>query len=317
MKEINYLARRLGVPTSSLRQALTHYSYFEDKESPDSNSRYVFAGMFVFRGILAETLYKLVPATGTQLQHALGNMVSNQQMENLFETLKLRQFVRVGNNFDIKTHRHIFTYGLLGCICTECDDEETLKRFISNHFIKPSQHIFFHKPKNRDYRTQADALAKQMAGKALLLETKMVNDTFVSTICIKDGEQLAQAQSKSYRYSRSKALKIAIRFMSDKLMDDFDKGSTYYRRLLERAGKDEEQRLSEKAKKQQEKELKRKEREDERKRKAAARDVARRKAQSEAKERKKRKSEVEAKKAEKASRPMSANKRRHLEDKAK
>ncbi|HPF94178.1 MAG TPA: hypothetical protein PLV65_09575, partial [Tenuifilaceae bacterium] len=200
---------------------------------------------------------------------------------------------------------------------TECNDEGTLKRFISNHFIKPSQHLLFHQPKNRDYRTQADALAKQLVGKVLLLETKEVDGTFTSTVFIKDGEQLAQAQSKSYRYSRSKALKLAIRDMSDKLMSDFDRSSLYYRRLLERASKEQEQGLTEKAKKLQEKEQKKRELEEERKLKAAARDAARRKAQAVAKERKKQKAEVEAKKAAKASRPMSANKRRHLEDKAK
>ena len=317
MKEINYLARRLGISTSSLRKALTHYTFYEDKNNPDSNSRYVFAGMFVFRGILAETLYKLVPATGTQLQHALGNMVSNENLENLFETLKLRQFVRASNNFDVKGHRHIFAYGLLGCICTECNDEETLRRFISTHFIKPSQHVLFHQPKNRDYRTQADALAKQMVGKVLLLETNEVDGIFVSTISIKDGEQIAQAQSKSYRYSRSKALKLAIRDMSEKLMTDFDKNSRYYKRLLEQAGKELEQRYSEKAKKAQQKELKRKVLDEDRRLKAAARDEARRKAQAVAKERKKQKAETDAKKAAKASRPLSANKRRRLEDKAK
>ena len=317
MKEINYLARRLGVSTSSLRQALTHYSYFEDKESPESNSRYVFAGMFIFRGILAETLYKFVPATGTQLQHALGNILSNSNLENIYETLKLRQFVRAGKNFDIKGHRHIFAYGLLGCICTECNDEEIIKRFISNHFIKPSQHLLFHQPKNRDYRTQADALAKQMVGKVLLLETVEVEGMFVTTVSIKGGEQLSKTQSKSYRYSRSKALKLAIKDMSDKLMTDFDRGNRYYRRLLERAGIEEEQKHAAKAQKVQAKELKRKDREEERKQKSAARDAARKKAQAEAKERRKQKAEIEAKKAAKASRPMSANKRRHLEDKAK
>jgi len=317
MKDIKYLARRLGVSTASLRKSLTHYTFYEDKNNPDSNSRYVFAGMFVFRGILAETLYRLVPASGTQLQHALGNMTNNQRLENIFETLKLRQFVRAGDNFDISGHRHIFTYGLLGCICTECTDDNILDRFISTHFIKPCQHLLFHQPKNRNYRTQADALAKQMFGKVLLLKTEEVDGIYISTVSIKDGKQLTQAQSKSYRYSRSKALKLAIKQMSDKLMFDFDKGSNYYKRLLERKTIEQEQLEAEKAEKLQEKEQQKAEREEERKRKAAARDVARRKAQAAAKERKKQRAEIEALKAAKASRPMSAKKRRYLEDKAK
>ena len=317
MNELNLLARRLGVPASSLRQSLTHYTFYDDKNNSDSSSRYVFAGMFVFRGILAQILFKLVPATGTQLQHILGNMIGNDRLANLFDTLKLRQFARAGDNFDIKAHKHVFTFGLLGCMATECASEEVLNSFISKHFIKPNESLLFHQTKNRDYRTQADVLAKQLVGKVLLLETKAVDESYMSIVCIKDGEQIAEALSKSYRYSRAKALKIAIRSMSDQLMKDFDKNNMYYRKLLERANFDIENKLEERARDEEQKRLVKVEREENRKKNAAARDAARRKAQAEAKERKKRKSEIETQKAVKASRPISANKRRHLEDKAK
>jgi len=317
MKELNYLARRLGVSTSSLRKSLTHYTFYDDKNNPDSNSRYVFAGMFVFRGILAETLYKLVPASGTQLQHALGNMFSNEKLSELFDELKLNQLIRAGENFDVKNHKHIFAFGLLGCIAMECKDEDVRGRFISKHFILPSEHILNHKPKNRDLRTQADELAKQMVGKALVVTTSENNGIFVTQVYTKDGNEIARAESKSYRYSRTKALKFAIRLMSEELMYDFDKNSDYYSKLIERSEKEKEEKLNNRVKAEEEKRKHKAERVLERKRIAAEKDAARRKAQAEAKERRKRKAAIEAKKAAKEAKPMSAGKRRHLEDKSK
>ena len=72
---------------SQLRSVLTHSSFYE-KEGK-GNSRYIFAGMFVFKGQVAEVLYRYFTGDGTRLQHILGNLF-RQELEIPLQSDPLR-----------------------------------------------------------------------------------------------------------------------------------------------------------------------------------------------------------------------------------
>ena len=90
---------------AKLREVLTHSSFYEQEGR--GNSRHVFAGMFVFKGQVAEVLFRYAVGEGTRLQHILGNLFRNERLERQFDEWHLGQFARAGENFDIKTHKHM------------------------------------------------------------------------------------------------------------------------------------------------------------------------------------------------------------------
>ena len=61
-----------------LREVLTHCSFYE--EEGKGNSRYVFAGMFAFRGMVGEVLFRYAAGDGKHLQHVLGNMFRQERL---------------------------------------------------------------------------------------------------------------------------------------------------------------------------------------------------------------------------------------------
>ena len=67
---------------STLRTVLTHSSFYE-KEGK-GNSRYIFAGMFVFKGQVADVLYQYFSGDGTRLQHILGNLFGKERLERMY-----------------------------------------------------------------------------------------------------------------------------------------------------------------------------------------------------------------------------------------
>jgi hypothetical protein len=105
-------------------------------------------------------------------------------------------------------------------------------------------------------------------------------------------EVLADATSKSYRYSKSKAIKIALKFMTNKLSREYENNPMYQARLAERE-RQEKLALEKMKAEKQELHLKRKlEKESEKIQKqhrakelARMRDQARRKAKQEANQR--------------------------------
>ena len=77
-----------------LREVMTHSSFYEQEGK--GNSRLVFAGMYVFRGQVAEVLFRYATGEGTRLQHLLGNMFRNERLERMFDEWRLWQFARAG-----------------------------------------------------------------------------------------------------------------------------------------------------------------------------------------------------------------------------
>ena len=97
LNSFNLLNRNVN----EFRKALTHASYYGTEEESLGCSRYVFLGMFGFKGKVAKLLYDYVPGKGQSLQHILGNLFAMSRMEAFFDKWELEKFCRYCPNFKI------------------------------------------------------------------------------------------------------------------------------------------------------------------------------------------------------------------------
>lgn len=220
---------------TKLREVLTHSSFYE-KEGK-GNSRYVFAGMFVFKGMVAQVLYRYFTGEGTRLQHVLGNLFRNERLERMFDELKLKPFVRAGEKFDIKAHRHIFVYAVFGYVTTL--DEEIRKWFIAKYILnEESEHLFLHKKRNANLLAQADAMVRRTDGRRLSLEMEVTKEGLNrAKVVLSDGSALCEAESKSWRYARTKASKLALNMLATPFRKEMLSNPDYQARVLAREEK--------------------------------------------------------------------------------
>lgn len=220
---------------TKLREVLTHSSFYE-KEGK-GNSRYVFAGMFVFKGMVAQVLYRYFTGEGTRLQHVLGNLFRNERLERMFDELKLKPFVRAGEKFDVKSHKHIFVYAVFGYVTTL--DEEIRKWFIAKYILnEESEHLFLHKKRNANLLAQADAMVRRTDGRRLSLEMEVTEDGLNrAKAVLSDGAVLCEAESKSWRYARTKATKLALNMLATPFRKEMLSNPDYQARVLAREEK--------------------------------------------------------------------------------
>ena len=298
-----------------LREILTHSSFFE-KEGK-GNSRWVFAGMFVFKGQVAEVLFQYFTGDGTRLQHILGNLFRQERLERMFDGWRLKQFIRAGDRFDIDTHKHIFVYALFGYVSTL--DDGLRNWFISKYILSDDvKHLFTHRKRNRDILAQADEIVRQMDGRRLSLEMDLTEEGLHrAKAVLSDGTTLCAAESKSWRYARTKAAKMALNLLATPGRKALLSNPEYLARVQARIEEEKAARAAKIAERDAAREALRQKQEQERAAVAKARDAKRRASQAEAKRRRAENAARAAAKAAKEARPMSARKRRHLEDKKK
>lgn len=300
---------------SRLREVMTHSSFYE-KEGK-GNSRFVFAGMFVFKGLVADVLYRYATGDGTRLQHILGNLFRQERLERMFDTLRLRQFVRVGEDFDIGKHKHIFIYALFGYVSTL--DEDLRKWFIGKYIVNDeTAYLFRHRQRNIDLLAQADEIVRRSDGRRLTLEMEVTDEGLnKAKAVLSDGSVLCEAVSKSWRYARTKATKMALNMLATPARKIMLSNPEYQARVQARIEEKKAKRRAEIEERDAIKESLRAEKRERRKAIARIRDAKRRESQAAAKIRKAENARRAAIKAAKEARPMSANKRRYLEDKKK
>ena len=259
---------------SSLRSVLTHSSFYE-KEGK-GNSRYVFAGMFVFKGQVAEVLYKYFTGDGTRLQHILGNLFRLERLERMYDGWKLGQFVRAGSGFDIDSHKHIFVYAIFGYVSTLSEDLRGW--FISKYILADDvKHLFTHRKRNRDILSQADEIVRQTDGRRLSLEMSVLEDgRHCAQAVLSDGTLLCEATSKSWRYARAKASKMALNLLATPGRKALLSNPEYQARVLARLEEEKALRVAEIAERDAAKALLRAQKEEERAAVARVRDSKRR-----------------------------------------
>lgn len=300
---------------NNVREVLTHSSFYE-KEGK-GNSRHVFAGMFVFKGMVAQVLHRYATGDGTQLQHILGNLFRNERLVRLYDEWKLQNYVRAGEKFDIESHKHIFVYAVFGYVTTL--DEDIRNWFIAKYILnEESDYLFAHKRRNRDLLAQADALMKQTNGQRLSLVMEVTDDGLHrAKAVLSDGSVLCEATSKSWRYARTKATKMALNLLATPFRKELLSNPDYQARVVAREEEKRAKRKAEIEARDAAKAAQRAEKQKQMKEEARLRDAKRRKAQAEAKKRKAENAARAAAKAAKEAQPMSAKKRRYLEDKKK
>ena len=130
--------------------------------------------MFVFRGMVGEVLFRYAAGDGKHLQHVLGNMFRQERLEQQFDEWHLQQFARVGKQFDIQKHKHIFVYAIYGHVTRL--DEDTRQWFISKYIIGQSDHLLMHKTHNRNLLAQADDIVQKTDERQLALEMDHTED---------------------------------------------------------------------------------------------------------------------------------------------
>ena len=297
-----------------LREVLTHSSFYV--EEGKGNSRYVCAGMFVFKGMVGEVLFRYAVGDGKHLQHVLGNMFRQERLERQFDEWQLQQFVRAGDKFDIPKHKHIFVYAIYGYVTTL--DEDTRQWFISKYIIGENSHLLTHKTRNRNLLAQADDIVKRTDGRRLTLEMELTDDgLYRAKAVLSDGTVLCEAVSRSWHYARRKAAKMALDIVAMPSRKYILSNPEYQARVIARLEAEKEKRRTEIEEREQQKKEARDERREKWKEQKRIRDIKRRQSQAAAKKRKAENAARAAAKAAKEARPMSAKKRRYLEDKKK
>ena len=299
-----------------VREVLTHGSFYE-KEG-QGNGRYVFAGQYVFRGQVAQILYDWFGGSGTQLQHILGNLFRNERLARLFDLWHLKPLVRAGEKFDINAHKHIFVYAICGHV-SQLSNEDLRNWFIFKYILNEETHyLFSHRRLNRDLLAQADSLARQVYGCRLVLQMSQSEEGLhVASAVLADGSTVCRAMSKSWRYARTKAVKTALNLIATPGRKALLADPAYQERIRKQLEDEYNAHLAQIEARLAAKEEIRRNKEEERSRLAKLRDAKRRARQAEAKKRKAENAARAAAKAAKEARPMSAKKRRHLEDKKK
>ena len=299
---------------AKLRELLTHSSFYEQEGR--GNSRWVFAGMFVFKGQVGEVLFRYAAGEGTRLQHILGNLFRNERLERQFDEWHLGQFARAGENFDIKTHKHIFVYAIYGYVSTL--DEDIRQWFISKYIIGEAEHLLRHRRRNLNLLSQADDIVRKTDGRRLTLEMEQTPEGLHrAKVVLSDGTLLCAAESKSWRYARHKAAKMALDILSMPARKYILSNPEYQARVLAKKEEEKAKLKAEIEARDAAKEAIREDKKAKRKEIAQARDRKRRASQAAAKIRKAENARRAAIKAAKEARPMSAKKRRFLEDKKK
>lgn len=313
----------IDVKKSELLKALTHKSFYDNQADENkTNSRYVFLGMYAFKGKVAEICNQYISGSGTQLQHYLGNLFTKERLEVIFQKYKLRSMIRFNPSLDVENQKHIFVYGFLGFVFSHFT-EEKLNFFIYKNLLENSEHLLHHQKASKDVQAQCKFMIKMIYNcKTEVKISKQENNVFLAQIWAKK-QLIAEAESVSYRYVQKKVYKTALKTLGEISMNELSRSIPYQIREAERNKQkqaESEALKTHKAEQYQMKiEMQHKKREDakmERIRLAKERDATRKKLKATAKERAEIKKKADAKKA-KQMQTMSANKRRHIQDKMK
>ena len=197
-------------------------------------------------------------------------------------------------------------------------DEETRQWFISKYIIGETEHLLTHRRRNRDLLAQADDIVQKTDGRRLALEMEQTADGLHrAKAMLSDGSVLCEAVSKSWRYARQKAAKMALDILAMPSRKYILSNPEYQARVLARMEEEKEQRKAEVEEREAKKKEAREQRREKWKEQTRIRDAKRRASQAAAKKRKAENAARAAAKAAKEARPTSAKKRRYLEDKKK
>ncbi len=206
------ICRYFQISPAEFKLSLTHASYNAEK----NNSRFVFVGMFSFKGYIADWVFKHIGGTGTQLQHYYGNITSNAYLENLFDKLGFNNYIYYGNTCKPETQKHIFMFGFIGCIFSLAPPE-CFEGFVEELFIFPNDHLMpkVHHAKD-DWQKLVFLYRQNNKGKPEINYFKLADNKHRFEIKSQYTEMVSH-ESVSYRYAKKKAIKMALTILADEL----------------------------------------------------------------------------------------------------
>lgn len=202
--ENKLLRYKIHFEHSDIETMFTHNSFSEH-----NNSRYVFAGMTGFKGAVGHWIFKNIGGTGTQLQHFLGNIFSQKNLESYFDRLKIKQ-IRKAETVDIATQKHVFVYAFFGLVLENATKKQ-LENFIFNEILVPNDHLMPQTYKHKNQWAQLKFLCKQKFDlKPKLVHELLDNKINCITILMND-QVLSKHESVSYKYARTKTITLALK----------------------------------------------------------------------------------------------------------
>lgn len=197
---------------SEFNKVFKHISLYENNSKQENygNSRFVFLGMYAFKGILAEIINTYIAGNGKQLQHFLGNIYTNDKMDAIFDELNFEILAQCSPSIDIKKIKHIFTFAYLGFVCLYCKSTFTEK--MAQKYFLSKLNIISNKPKNLIFVLQSKA--NELLGNKVKFEYfQTESGLFLTNIFTPNGQIIGFHESKSKVYSKKKAIKIAIKYL--------------------------------------------------------------------------------------------------------
>lgn len=255
---LDLFLRYCGNPeTKELAQALTHQSFSTEK----NNSRFVFNGMYCFKGQVADWCFSNIQGSGTQLQHFLGNITGKQAMDDFFDYVGLERKIRIAGNLKADDYKHIFSYGFLGWLCTVLDSI-TMKKVIYRFFIAPNDHLLPQTHRIHDPWQQLLFLCNQQGwAKPKRSILRANNGQYTCDITWGERQRISHV-SNSYIYVQKRAIRLALKHIISELADYLEKSDTHQKLLRiesikkqEAIESDRNNRIAQSEKKRQEKKL--------------------------------------------------------------
>ncbi|WP_255065619.1 cell envelope integrity protein TolA [Lacihabitans sp. LS3-19] len=208
-----------GVSLSDFKKSLVHISVYEAQNQKNpGNSRYVFLGMYAFKGFLADLVSKYIAGNGKQLQQYLGNVFSNDRLSEIFDTLNLQKVVSLHPSLKLENLKHIFALSYLGFLY-ENAQKEYIKEISLKYFINTSEHFL---PKVHALNTieilkaKAEEILKQ---KITFLHSSIETENqvlFKTQVLLNLTGPIAEHSSVSQLYAKKKAIKIALKYILEK-----------------------------------------------------------------------------------------------------
>jgi hypothetical protein len=199
------------------KKCFTHISIYEAKNDLKNpgNSRYVFLGMYAFKGYLAELIGKYIGGNGKQLQHYLGNVFSNDRLAHIFDEFELKHCVTLHPNLDSEKLKHVFAHALLGFIYLHATSAAK-QAFAFRYFLNDSAHLL---PKTHRLNEVhiLKAKAQQVLNERIALQHHKINSDGIvlynTKVFLTSGQQIGEHQSISETYARKKAVKNALKHL--------------------------------------------------------------------------------------------------------
>lgn len=223
MKSVALLFNKIQLKSeaslSDFKKVFNHISVYEAKKQMNQagNSKYVFLGMYAFKGVLAKLIFKYIGGNGKQLQHYLGNLFTNDRLAQICDELALGDYAKMHKPELIESHKHIFTLAYLGFLAEHATTDYQIET--ANALFLQANNQSMPKTTGINLVQLLKAKADQICGQKIKIryEQTSVEDKVlhITQVCLTSGDVIGRHESVSKLYSKKKALKLAMLHLLD------------------------------------------------------------------------------------------------------